>query len=445
MRKGSIEQYRTGPWNGVWFSGAPNLSSNTIFSFRLVFNDKEVYYTYDVLNSSVISRLMLSQNGVLQRWTWPVGRSQARVPYLTAPTDNCDSYALCGAYGTCNIGDSPQCRCLNKFAPKNSDAWANTDWSNGCIRKTPLACYNNGSDGFLKYSNVKLPDTRNSLFNVRMTLEECQKVCSNNCSCMAYANLDIRDGGSGCLLWFGVLIDIRDFPEGAGQDIYVRMASSDAEIGKFNFLPSIIGLCSCYTIRIKEKSVILFLCSYFVSLLDSEAAIPSAKIHNLVGTKTFRGPKSSSNRKKGVAMKVSLPLSVGMLLLGLILTLYVRKRKKNELLLKREGSFIANLQAWRLHQEDRSRELVDPTAELGKSSYLLEAMRSVQLGLLCVQKYPEDRPSMSSVVLMLGSDGGLPSPKQPGFFTERGTVVEKSESHTKSSNNDYTITLLDAR
>ncbi|KAK3019228.1 hypothetical protein RJ639_003811, partial [Escallonia herrerae] len=354
MRKGSIEQYRTGPWNGVWFSGAPNLSPNTIFSFRLVFNDKEVYYTYDVLNSSVISRLMLSQNGVLQRWTWPVGRSQGWVLYLTAPTDNCDTYALCGAYGTCNIGDSPQCRCLNKFAPKNSDAWANTDWSNGCIRKTPLACYNNGSDGFLKYSNVKLPDTRNSSFNVSMTLEECQKVCSNNCSCVAYANLDIRDGGSGCLLWFGDLIDIRDFPEGAGQDIYVRMASSDAEIGKFNFLPSIIGLCSCYTIRIKEK-------------------------------------------------------------------------------------------AWRLHQEDRSRELVDPMVELGKSSYLLEAMRSVQLGLLCVQKYPEDRPSMSSVVLMLGSDGGLPSPKQPGFFTERGTVVEKSESHTKSSNNDYTITLLDAR
>ncbi|KAK2989527.1 hypothetical protein RJ640_016651 [Escallonia rubra] len=67
-------------------------------------------------------------------------------------------------------------------------------------------------------------------------------------------------------------------------------------------------------------------------------------------------------------------------------------------------------------------------------------MRSVQLGLLCVQKYPEDRPSMSSVVLMLGSDGGLPSPKQPGFFTERSTFVEKSDSRTMSSNNEYTIT-----
>ncbi|KAK2976702.1 hypothetical protein RJ640_013958 [Escallonia rubra] len=148
-------------WNGVRFSGVPNLSPNSIFRYRLVFNDKEVYYSYDLINSSVISRLMLSQNGVLQRWTWPVGRSQGWVLYLTTPTDNCDTYSLCGAYGTC----------LNKFAPKDSNAWANTDWSNGCVRKTPLDCYNNRSDGFLMYSHVKLPDTRNSWFNVSMTLE----------------------------------------------------------------------------------------------------------------------------------------------------------------------------------------------------------------------------------------------------------------------------------
>ncbi|KAK2989530.1 hypothetical protein RJ640_016654 [Escallonia rubra] len=218
IRRGSVEQYRAGPWNGVRFSGVPYLSPNTIFRYGLVFNDKEIYYSYDVINSSVISRLMLSPNGVLQRWTWPGDRSQGWVLYMSVPTGYCDTYSLCGAYGTCNVGVSPQCKCLDKFAPKYSDDWANADWSDGCVRKTPLACNNNGSDGFLKYSNVKLPDTRNSWFNVSMTLEECKKVCLNNCSCTAYANLDIRDGGSGCLLWFGDLIDIRDFPEGAGQD-----------------------------------------------------------------------------------------------------------------------------------------------------------------------------------------------------------------------------------
>ncbi|KAK3019222.1 hypothetical protein RJ639_003805 [Escallonia herrerae] len=270
IRKGSVEQYRSGPWNGVRFSGVPSLIPNAIYRYRLVFNDKEAYYSYDLLNNSVISRVILSQNGVVQRWTRPIGRSQ---DWIIAILN-----ALCGAYGTCNIGDSLQCGCLNKFAPKQSDDWANTDWRS---MGTPLDCYKNGSDGFLKYHDVKLPDTRNFSFNVSMSLEECQKACSNNCSCMAYANLNIRDGVSGCLLWFGDLIDIRDFPEGAGQDVYVRVASSDSEI----------------------------------------VAIPSVRIHNLVGTKNFGGPKSSSNRKKGIAMKVSLPLSVGMLLLGLILTL----------------------------------------------------------------------------------------------------------------------------
>ncbi|XP_028061784.1 G-type lectin S-receptor-like serine/threonine-protein kinase At4g27290 [Camellia sinensis] len=51
-------------------------------------------------------------------------------------------------------------------------------------------------------------------------------VCLENCSCMAYTNLDIRGGGSGCLLWFGELTDIREY-SADGPDIYIRTASSE--------------------------------------------------------------------------------------------------------------------------------------------------------------------------------------------------------------------------
>lgn len=104
------------------------------------------------------------------------------------------------------------------------------------------------------------------------------------------------------------------------------------------------------------------------------------------------------------------------------------------------------MQAWILHRESRSLELVD--TNLVDSFYFSEVVRCIHVALFCVQQSPEDRPSMSSVVLMLGSGGVLPPPKQPGFFAERDVRAADNTSSSKntvSSSNEYTITLLDAR
>jgi len=86
----------------------------------------------------------------------------------------------------------------------------------------------NGTDGFIKYSNVKLPDTHASWFNMSISTKECEAKCLKNCSCMAYANTGIKGEGSGCLMWFNDLIYIREVPEiNGGQDIFVRMAFSE--------------------------------------------------------------------------------------------------------------------------------------------------------------------------------------------------------------------------
>lgn len=62
------------------------------------------------------------------------------------------------------------------------------------------------------------------------------------------------------------------------------------------------------------------------------------------------------------------------------------------------------------------------------------------MGLLCIQKLPEDRPAMSTVVFMLGNEGGvLPIPKEPGFFIERSSADELY------TNNAVTMTTLEAR
>ncbi|CAL5335816.1 unnamed protein product [Camellia sinensis] len=96
-----------------------------------------------------------------------------------------------------------------------------------------------------------------------------------------------------------------------------------------------------------------------------------------------------------------------------------------------------NLLGHRLYEEGRSLELIDEA--LWDSCYLTEVWRSIHLGLLCVQQSPEDRPSMSSVVLMLGSEGALPQAKQPGFFIERNVLEAASSSKAKASANEMTI------
>lgn len=76
-----------------------------------------------------------------------------------------------------------------------------------------------------------------------------------------------------------------------------------------------------------------------------------------------------------------------------------------------------------------------------------EALRCIHVALLCVQQQPEDRPTMSSVVLMLGSENTLPQPKQPGFSMGKSAAEQNSLSnkHESCSANEITLTLLQAR
>ena len=162
-----------------------------------------MYYTLELLNSSVITRLVLSPEGFVLRFTW-IDRIGNWKLYSSAQTDDCDSYALCGVYSICKINRSPKCECMKGFEPKFPGNWDMADWSDGCVWTNEMVCEK--SNVFLKYS-----------------------MCLRNCSCTAYANSDIRDGGSGCLLWFGDLNDIREYTEN-GQDFYIRMA--EEELGK---------------------------------------------------------------------------------------------------------------------------------------------------------------------------------------------------------------------
>ncbi|XP_071726499.1 receptor-like serine/threonine-protein kinase SD1-8 [Rutidosis leptorrhynchoides] len=218
---------RSGSWNGKGFSGAPQMEGS-IMHFEFLENSDEISYSYEMLNTSVYSRLIINSTGSLQRFVWVDTTKQWSV-YWFFPRDLCDYYGECGTFGICNTNNNPVCTCMTGYRPKNQQAWNLRDGSDGCVRSSKLDC---GSDGFLLLKNMKLPEGSTAfVVNTTMNLSECGEVCKRNCSCGAYTNMDVTGNGSGCVIWAVDLMDMRQYAEtvGGGQDLYVRVAASDLD------------------------------------------------------------------------------------------------------------------------------------------------------------------------------------------------------------------------
>ncbi|KAJ6966584.1 hypothetical protein NC652_004213 [Populus alba x Populus x berolinensis] len=71
--------------------------------------------------------------------------------------------------------------------------------------------------------------------------------------------------------------------------------------------------------------------------------------------------------------------------------------------------------AWRLWKDGKPLDLIE--AFPGESCNLSEViMRCINISLLCVQQHPDDRPSMATVVWMLGGENTLHSAKGTRLF-----------------------------
>ncbi|PON80504.1 S-receptor-like serine/threonine-protein kinase [Parasponia andersonii] len=126
-----------------------------------------------------------------------------------------------------------------------------------------------------------------------------------------------------------------------------------------------------------------------------------------------------------------------------VVTLEIITGEKNTRFYQSEQSLSLISYAWKLWNDNAAMELMDAT--LGETCNANEFLRCVTIGLLCVQDDPNDRPTMSNVIVMLGSEtGSLPSPKQPAFVVRR-SLSSTTSSSKPSSNNGLTDTLNQGR
>ena len=91
-------------------------------------------------------------------------------------------------------------------------------------------------------------------------------------------------------------------------------------------------------------------------------------------------------------------------------------------------------------------ELIDSELDDISNKHLVP--RYVNIGLLCVQQSPDDRPTMSDVVSMIGNDtASLSSPKPPAFQNVRGIEYTRQPKSIVEnfSVNGITDSLIEAR
>jgi hypothetical protein len=218
----------SGIWNGKYFSLAGDMFMNYISNATFVSNANESYFTYSVKNISSSSRLrfVIMSSGKIQQSSWS-NKSWGWLLFWSRPENISDVYGLCGAFGMNNGDFSNPCVCLNGFKPFSIEETNLSDWSGGCVRKSPLQCENNTyangkKDWFMKIPNVGLPV--NSKSYLAASAMNCEVACTNNCSCTAYAY-----SSSGCMIWEGALLNLKNLSNGGGtgQDIYLRLAADE--------------------------------------------------------------------------------------------------------------------------------------------------------------------------------------------------------------------------
>lgn len=75
-----------------------------------------------------------------------------------------------------------------------------------------------------------------------------------------------------------------------------------------------------------------------------------------------------------------------------------------------------------------------------------QILRCIQIGLLCVQEDPIQRPTMANVVLMLNRHFvGLPTPSAPAFLSNRNTTNGSKGILMNISENDASISAVEPR
>ncbi|CAH8306495.1 unnamed protein product [Eruca vesicaria subsp. sativa] len=139
----------------------------------------------------------------------------------------------------------------------------------------------------------------------------------------------------------------------------------------------------------------------------------------IVGTYGYMAPEYAMQGQYSVKSDV---YSFGVSVLEII------SGKKNSSFYQEDGAHDLLSYAWRLWRNGTPLELMDPV--LVNNFQMTEVVRCIHIGLLCVQEDPVDRPTISTIILMLTSNTvTLPVPGEPGLFFQSRSTQDPLDSN----------------
>ncbi|KAK6783969.1 hypothetical protein RDI58_017423 [Solanum bulbocastanum] len=169
-----------------------------------------------------------------------------------------------------------------------------------------------------------------------------------------------------------------------------------------------------------------------------EGKVTEANTKKVVGTYGYMSPEYALDGLFSIKSDV---FSFGVVVLEII------SGRRNTGFYQSEEALNLLGYAWKLWTEKAETQLIEKS--LLESCNRSEAIKCINVALLCVQEDPNHRPNMSDVIVMLGGEGtNLPTPNRPAFVKRTHASSTSSSSSDKKyivSNNQVTITVEEGR
>ncbi|KAF3576511.1 hypothetical protein DY000_02035688 [Brassica cretica] len=369
---------RSGPWDGIEFSGIPEMQRSDYMVYNYTENSEEVSYRFRMTSSSIYSRLIM-RDQILMRFTW-----------------------------------SPP-------------SWA---WE----RSLHFIL-----QGICDLNNTKLPDTKTATVD-RGIIDgkKCKERCLSDCNCTSFA---FGKNGLGCVTWTGDLVDIRTYFEG-GLVLYIKVpAADDLDFSSGEKRDGIIG----WSIGGVSLMLILIVIVFCFWKRRQKQAKADAAATIIVGNQVLMNEVVLPRRKINLSGEDQIEdLELPLMEFDVVLAATEHFSDSNKV---GKCGFGVVYKVWKQWNENQRLEILDTAVDSSSPTFRpREILRCLQIGLLCVQEHVEDRPMMSSVVLMLGSEAVfIPQPKRPGYCVASGSSLDTRSEDEACTVNKFTMSIIDAR